>query len=566
MRKQILLASQSKKIRVRLWRTLSIGATITLLFCSLLPGKAEANAGDLDLTFGAGGKVITDLSPGLDFALAVAVQPDGRIVTAGFATNIFTSRDFALARYDANGNLDMSFGVGGKVVSAFTSDFDQAIALILQPDGKIVCAGEVFSNETNFDFILARYNSNGSLDSTFGTEGRVVTDFGANQDIAFGLALQPDGGLIVVGSTQNLATFDSDFALARYTSNGSLDSTFGVGGRVTTDFFGDLDMARAVAVQPDGRVVAAGQGSLKGFANFGLARYNSDGSLDTSFGNGGTVTSDFVGSQDIATSVVIRGNGNILAGGEKQDIRSIVSTFALASFNSDGSLDSTFGIGGKVTTSIGSSSASIASLAIQSDGKIVAAGTALNSPAEGSFALARYQDCGYSIFPGSVFLSSSGEEGSLNVIAPAGCKWAAVSNSSWLTLTSDSNGSGNGEVSYVVRDNHTGSGRQGALAVAGHTFTVTQDGGLGEDCQYILSPTFKTFTASGGAGIILVTAEPRCAWSGVTNVNWIHVTSNCCGIGSGSVSYTVLPNPTTVSRKAMITIAGKVFAIKQKGS
>ena len=180
------------------------------------------------------------------------------------------SEDFALARYNPNGTLDGTFGTGGKVTTDFNGDDDEAHALVLQPDGKLVAAGQAESGYRGRDFALARYNPNGSLDATFGTGGKVTTDFAGNDDAAFGAVLQSDGKIVAAGGAKTSRS--QDFALARYNANGSLDATFGTGGKVTTDFAGNDDAAFALALQQDGKLVAAGG------ANVGRSRTDYRGS------------------------------------------------------------------------------------------------------------------------------------------------------------------------------------------------------------------------------------------------------------------------------------------------
>jgi len=216
--------------------------------------------------------VTTDFG-GSDYGFSVALQPDGKIVVAGYAGG-----DFALARYNSDGALDTSFGSGGKVTTDFGGSYHpDGFSVALQPDGKIVVAGYAGG-----DFALARYNSDGALDTSFGSGGKVTTDFGGS-DAGYSVALQPDGKIVVAGYA------GLDFALARYNSDGALDTSFGTGGKVTTDFSGGRDVGYSVALQPDGKIVVAGYAGV----DFALARYNSDGALDTSFGSGGKVTTDF---------------------------------------------------------------------------------------------------------------------------------------------------------------------------------------------------------------------------------------------------------------------------------
>jgi YVTN family beta-propeller protein len=172
--------------------------------------------------------------------------------------------------------------------------------------------------------------------------------------------------------------------------------------------------------------------------------------------------------------------------------------------------------------------------------------------------------CGYAISPTGRFFSARGGEASVSVTAPGLCSWMAASNASWIEMNSKAFSAGNGTISYVVRDNPSASPRQGDLTVAGHTFTVTQAGQDAASCAFTISPLFAAFSAAGGAGSINVTTTGECAWQSVSNVSWITITSNCCGIDDGAVTFTVAPNASGVGRSGVITVAGKKFNVKQK--
>jgi uncharacterized delta-60 repeat protein len=311
--------------------TFLLAVALATLIC--LPTQVYAAAGDLDTTFGTGGKVITDFPETDDEAFAVAIQPDGKIVVAG-PTVVDGAVDFGLARYKLDGSLDVSFGTGGKVTTDFSGSQSIATAVAIQRDGKIVVAGLTDAGGVP-DFALARYNPDGSLDPTFGTGGQVTTDFSGGNDQAFGVAIQSDGKIVVAG----VATID--FALVRYNPDGSLDTRFGTGGKVTTDFSGDSDHAHGVAIQPDGKIVVAG---TAGFAEFALARYNTDGTLDTGFRTDGKLTTDFSGGIEQAHGVAIQPDGKIVVVGVAGE------DFALARYNGDGTLDTSFSSDGKVIT------------------------------------------------------------------------------------------------------------------------------------------------------------------------------------------------------------------------
>jgi len=353
--------------------------------------------GTLDTTFGRGGKVRTDF-PGLAAVpSSVVIQPDGKIVVAGGAFPLFTFLgDFKVVRYNPNGSLDRSFGSGGIVTTTFPAG-SYAFDVALQPDGKIIAVGTVFTGfdpgeQSNTDFALARYNADGSPDATFGNGGQVSTDFDGFEDDAFSVLIQPDGKIVAVGSANDPASF-YDFAAVRYLSNGTIDTTFGVAGRVQTDF-GDqnFDRARSAALQTDGRIVAAGFAISQngGVQNFAVARYTSNGILDTTFSGDGKTQIDFGNCCQSATKVLLQSDGKIITVGGSNG-ESSEDDFLLARLNPRGSLDPTFGVSGQVRTSFGDLNGGANGAALQSDGKIVAVGfQATFSNQWSNFALARY--------------------------------------------------------------------------------------------------------------------------------------------------------------------------------
>jgi uncharacterized delta-60 repeat protein len=349
------------------------------------------SSGAPDASFGTGGTATTDFGGAGAAARAVAVQPDGKIIAAGLAV-INGVVDFALARYNRDGTLDPSFGTGGTVATGFDfpGSFDAITSVVLQPDGKIVAAGTTVVNSFA-DFALARFNSDGTLDASFGTGGTVTTSFGALSAEAFAVAVQADGKVVAAGGANINGGFD--FALVRYNSNGTLDASFGTSGKVTTAFDGppgqgfSFAQAFSVAVQPDGRIVAAGYASISGGFDAALARYNSNGTLDASFGTSGIATTDFAGSSDQPSSIALQGDGKIVVAG--QTFVSGGYDFAVARYNSNGTLDTSFGTSGKATTDFAGSDDRPTSVAVQPDGNIVVAGVAGIS-GRAYFALARY--------------------------------------------------------------------------------------------------------------------------------------------------------------------------------
>ncbi|MEH2210726.1 putative Ig domain-containing protein [Nostoc sp.] len=316
----------------------------------------------LDPSFDSDGKVTTDIGTNtMDTGRSIVVQDDGKIVVAGVSNS-----NFAVVRYNSNGSLDSTFGTTGKVTTDFAST-DIAYSIALQDDGKILVAGVSSSN-----FAVVRYNSNGSLDSTFGTAGKVTTDLGST-DIAYSIALQDDGKILVAGKRNN------DFAVVRYNSNGNLDTSFGTAGKIITNL-GTIDIAYSIALQGDGKILVAGVSSG---SNFAVVRYNSNGSLDTSFGGTGKVITDIgTNTTDTAYSVSVQADGKILLAGVSS------SNFAVVRYDSNGSLDTSFGGTGKVITNLGGTDIAY-SVSVQANGKIIVGGSS-NS----NFALVRYNSNG----------------------------------------------------------------------------------------------------------------------------------------------------------------------------
>jgi len=346
------------------------------LICSFSVLFAQYD-GTLDNSFGTNGKVITDFQQH-DYAYAIALQPDGKIILAGYSTipmNPGHNYLFALARYNSNGTLDNTFGVGGLDTFdfGFTTSYDETgWSMVLQPDGKIIVAGNHFN--TNNDFALVRFNTDGSPDNTFGTGGKVMTDLG-KQDGILCAALQNDGKIVVSGFT-GLVPLQYDFALARYNADGTLDNTFGTDGKVITDL-GDREEAWSVKILNDGKILVGG---FSGF-DFALARYNADGTLDNTFNTNGKLTTDFVGN-DCGRALIIQNDGKYVLWGfnDSDYVYNIVG----ARYNTDGSLDNSFGNNGKVKAECPGQTM-LYTGALQADNKFVVGGEMLDD-----FFLARF--------------------------------------------------------------------------------------------------------------------------------------------------------------------------------
>lgn len=351
-------------------RTLTAAAAL-LAMAAAFPGLAAP--GDPDTGFGRRGKVTTNFTSRDDFAIEIAIQADGKIVAAGTAA----LEAFALTRYRRNGTIDPSFGDGGKVVTSFVPGITLAYGVAIQADGRIVAAG---SADDENQFALARYNADGSLDPSFDGDGKVTATFTDDHDFALDVAIQSDGGIVAVGT----GSF-TQFGVMRFDADGSLDGSFGEAGKVLTDITGGLDVAFALAIQPDGKIVAAGRAAGAG-GRFALVRYDTDGTLDGSFGESGIVMTNFTRGHDAVRDVLIQVDGKIVAAGRA---RGAAGRFALARYRSDGTLDPTFGRGGRVLTNFSPGLDLALGLAVQTNGRIVAAGHA-GGPNH-SFAVARYR-------------------------------------------------------------------------------------------------------------------------------------------------------------------------------
>jgi uncharacterized delta-60 repeat protein len=429
---------------------LGIDAALLVAAILVLAVPAAAAPSDLDPSFGDGGFVLTEFAspavvePSHARASAIGVQADGKLVAAGSFNDQFGNNGgFALARYTAGGAPDGTFGADGRVITGFPGFTNvQGQAMTLLPDGGIVVGGTALSYATGDVFALARYTADGVLDPSFGSGGRVAEWLGNyTQGGVKALARQTDGKLVAVG-TFDVAGSEA-IGVARYNANGSLDTTFDSDGLalISSFYYWERPSARAVVVQPDGRiVVAAGLQSaevvlvrlnadgsldtsfdLDGIARprygqpFALAlqpdgkiieagqayggfsvvvsRVNPDGTSDTSFAGDGTAEVNFLSFDPVAVysaalSVQIQANGKIVAAGVGDGN---TLHMALVRFNPDGTPDLGFGTGGKVlTVPTGATGAQASAVALQADGRIVASGHAYLANGNQVFALARY--------------------------------------------------------------------------------------------------------------------------------------------------------------------------------
>jgi uncharacterized delta-60 repeat protein len=409
-----------------------------------------SNPGDLDTTFGTGGKVLTDI-PGttVDRGHGVVIQSDGKIVVAGTADFTVTAdSEFLVIRYNTDGSLDSTFGTGGIVITSFTGNGTKGRGIAIDSNDKIVVVG---ITGTNSNFAIARYGTDGALDATFGTGGQVITDLVAasNIDNAYAVAVDSSNRILVGGDID--IGGGKDFVVARYLENGNLDTgDFGnPNGYVITDFGSGNDSAWSLIIRSDGKILAGGYAEISGTYNFAMALYNTDGSLDTSFGGGDGKVETLFGAGDYGTTMAVQSDGKIILGGyasidsanrstiARYSADGILDTtfgtnsgytpntlgsqslgyglavdttdrilfggnvvlsgnndFLMARYTANGALDTSFGTNGSVATSMGTASTPVASsayIAIQlSDNKIVAAGYATMSGGDQVVALVRY--------------------------------------------------------------------------------------------------------------------------------------------------------------------------------
>jgi uncharacterized delta-60 repeat protein len=320
------------------------------------------------------------------FGYAIAIQADGKIVAVGESYNFepLESNNFLVARFNSDGSVDTGFDVDGYVETEVTvSERNSARSAVIQTDGKIVVAGQ-----SNYNFGVVRYNADGSLDAGFSGDGKVITSFDGPLESGFqAVVVQDDGKIVVGGFTDN--SDNDELALARYKTDGSLDASFGGDGKVTFSFGSKDEAVRGLAVQSDGKILAVDAVRGATSEDAALVRFNADGSIDGSFG-GGVITTNF-NKNDVWNDVVVQPDGKIVvAGGVKGLLGSGIDDIALARFNSDGSFDAGFAGSGKFTSKIFRFANDIE---LQRDGKILVAGySSAGFPA--NIAVARFNEDG----------------------------------------------------------------------------------------------------------------------------------------------------------------------------
>jgi uncharacterized delta-60 repeat protein len=255
------------------------------------------------------------MGTGGDAGYSLALTLDEKIVVAGYSDTASNGTDFAVVRYLSNGSLDPAFNSTGKVLvdigGAGHDDYCYNVAV--QADGKVVMTGVRYTTTTAYDLVIVRLNENGSLDTTLNGSGMVVSAIGSGNSTGGDVAVQPDGKIVVVGDA--VGPSNVDFLIARYNVDGTFDTTFRNTGKVLTDFGSGDDFAYEVSLQADGKILVVGRAGDGSASGFGVARYLSNGVFDPSFGSGGTTATQFGPGFDIASSVAIQGDGRFVAAG-----------------------------------------------------------------------------------------------------------------------------------------------------------------------------------------------------------------------------------------------------------
>ncbi|MBL0044200.1 MAG: hypothetical protein IPP33_07305 [Flavobacteriales bacterium] len=332
-------------------------------------------SGSVDPSFGVDGVASSGLPEGSGTygpSGGMSLQTDGSILIASFHYN-GSNADFALVRLTEAGIVDSTFGTDGIAVTAFDDRSDIAFPVAVQPDGKIVVAGMSKIIGGNEDFALARYYPDGGADSTFGTNGKVLTVITGGHDEVYALGVQSDGKILASGICTSGG--NTDAVMVRYLTNGVRDASFGSNGIARNSFGADTqDAALSMVVQPDGKIIATGYASIGNSNTMAILRLLEDGSLDTSFGGDGTLTMEVGGYSTRGHGVCLQPDGKILVVGTTQSNNLPFQDICLVRFGSDGIPDEAFGSSGSVMTAVSTSLDEGHGVVLQSDLKIVVAG------------------------------------------------------------------------------------------------------------------------------------------------------------------------------------------------
>ena len=350
-----------------------------ILFCGFI---IETKAQTLDATFGTNGKVYTSFGAFSTHFYDMAILPNGTIYAVGAKEGMFLENNgIFISRYLPNGVLDTSFDTDGKIEVGYGSNYEFCHTIAIQQDEKLLLAGS-----SNGSFSITRLNTNGTYDSSFSSDGKLIFSFGAGIGSKINkLLLQPDGKIIAIGQAYN--GVDYDFGMARFNTDGSIDVTFGTAGKTLVNIGPANDFGQDAALQSDGRILVCGYSNNSLGDSFSIIRLNNDGTLDTSFATNGKIYYNIPGkSYCVAESIALQTDGKIIVAGHAD------GDFAVLRYTTNGTLDTGFGNSGYSTTDFGNSQDKSYAIAIQNDNKIILAGHGYEAGNTGLFhaAMARY--------------------------------------------------------------------------------------------------------------------------------------------------------------------------------
>ncbi|HQJ40653.1 MAG TPA: hypothetical protein PK449_03760, partial [Exilispira sp.] len=326
--------------------------------------------GTVDASFGNNGIITIDNGVLYEYIRTIAVQKDGKIIVAGDYNYEGTSEEESskvfLSRFNIDGTPDLSFGNNGKVSYVLMAG-NELFKIAIQEDEKIIAVGTGYGDFKD-DFYIARFNKNGTLDLTFGDNGKVIDFIGSKDDIALEIALQNDGKIIIAGYFDNIK--DKDIFISRYENNGMLDLSFGNKGKIISKIGSGDDLCYSIKIQEDGKLVVAGK-FMNEIGNYDifLSRFNIDGTPDISFGENGITTTAIGSDDDIACTLLIQEDGKIISAGYYKN-RTNFDIFLLR-YTANGSIDSSFGINGKFVAHIEDGEDEAYAIAFQGNKKIV---------------------------------------------------------------------------------------------------------------------------------------------------------------------------------------------------
>lgn len=339
--------------------------------------------GSLDTTFGNNGTLIIEVGPAKSYGTAVALQEDGKIVIGAYTWDNVTG-DFALIRLNEDGSFDNSFGHSG-IVIANSNRSEVSETMVILDDGKILLGG--YSDD---NFAVAKFNADGTIDTSFGANGYSITTFMSSPSFIKKIALQSDGKIVLAGFLINESNI-YEMAVARLNTDGTLDNSFGTDGKISFNIGNGNDYLEGVAIQDDGKILLGGH---KWIMNFGLrhdlavVRLHENGSFDTTYGDNGVATARLVDGANYSRDILLQPDNKVIISGFT--VLEEEYNMAMARFDSDGNLDDTFGIDGMVSTNIHEDYSN--AITLQGDNKIILAGYSYNASGASEFIVARYDN------------------------------------------------------------------------------------------------------------------------------------------------------------------------------